>query len=95
MIILLGVNDRAIIVGFKQEKLEESIINNITSLCQPFIKPDIKEITIDKTPSAIIRINEGGNKPYTLRDRGVIVRRGSTDRVASRMELDEFYENNR
>lgn len=91
--ILLGVNDRATIVGFKQDKLEESIINNITSLCQPFIKPDIKEITIDKTPIAIIRINEGDNKPYTLRDRGVIVRRGSTDRVANRMELDEFYEN--
>ena len=40
-----------------------------------------------------MRINEGNNKPYNLKDKGVYVRKGSTDRIANRIELDEFYSN--
>ena len=31
------------------------------------------------------------NKPSTFRDKGVYVRAGATDRIATRAELDEFY----
>ena len=89
--ILLGVDDKSKIVGFSTDKIEEQIINIIRSWCDPFIEPEIKSVTIDDKPITIIGISKGTNKPYTLRDRGVYVRRGSTDRIASRIELDEFY----
>ena len=76
--ILIGVDDKARIVGYNQEKIEEAIINMIKSRCYPFIEPDIKLIQID-------------DKPYVLMDKGVYVRSGSTDRIANRIELDEFY----
>ena len=89
--ILLGVDDKSNIVGFSTDKIEEQIINIIRSGCVPFIEPEIKSVTIDDKPITIVGISKGTNKPYTLGDRGVYVRRGSTDRIASRIELDEFY----
>ena len=89
--ILIGVDDKSNIVGFYPDKIEEQIINIIRSRCDPFIKPEIKSVKIDDKPIIIVEITKGTNKPYTLRDRGVYVRSGSTDRIASRIELDEFY----
>lgn len=89
--ILIGVDDKSNIIGFYPDKIEEHIINIIRSRCDPFIEPEIKSVTIDDKPITIVGISKGTNKPYTLRDRGVYVRRGSTDRIASRIELDEFY----
>ena len=89
--ILVGVDDKSNIVGFNPDKFEEQIINSIRSRCDPFIEPEIKLVKIDDKPINIVRISKGTNKPYTLRDRGVYVRSGSTDRIASRIELDEFY----
>jgi len=89
--ILIGVDDNSRIVGCDQDKIEEVILNIIRSRCDPFIEPEIKEIRIDERPIIIVRINEGTNKPYVLRDKGVYVRSGSTDRSANRFELDEFY----
>ena len=89
--ILIGVDDKARIVGYNQEKIEEAIINMIKSRCYPFIEPDIKLIQIDDKPITIVKINEGNDKPYVLMDKGVYVRSGSTDRIANRIELDEFY----
>ena len=92
--ILIGVDDKSNIIGFYPDKIEEQMINIITSRCDPFIEPEIKLVEIDDKPIIIVRISKGTNKPYTLRDRGVYVRRGSTDRIASRIELDEFYKEN-
>ena len=89
--ILVGVDDKSNIVGFNPDKFEEQIINSIRSRCDPFIEPEIKLVKIDDKPINIVRISKGTNKPYTLRDRGVYVRSGSTDRIASRIELYEFY----
>jgi hypothetical protein len=90
--ILIGVDDKSNVVGFYQDKIEEAIINNLKSRCDPFIEPDIKIVKLDDKPIIVVRINEGTNRPYTLRDKGVYIRSGSTDRIASRIELDEFYE---
>ena len=89
--ILIGVDDNSRIVGCDQDKIEEAIINIIRSRCDPFIEPEIKEIRINERSIIVVRINEGNNKPYVLRDKGVYVRSGSTDRSANRFELDEFY----
>lgn len=89
--ILFGVDDHANIVGVK-EKIEDSISNSLRSRCEPFIEHEIKTVIIGDNTIVVIRINEGKNKPYTLRDKGVYIRSGSTNRIANRFELDEFYE---
>lgn len=90
--ILIGVDDKSNIVGCNQDKIEDAIVSSLKSRCDPFIAPDIKKVTTDDGSIIVIRINEGTNKPYTLRDKGIYVRSGSTDRIASRIELDEFYD---
>jgi len=90
--ILIGVDDKSNIIGCDQDKIEEAIVSSLKSRCDPFIAPEIKKVTTDDGSIFVIRINEGTNKPYTLRDKGIYVRSGSTDRIASRIELDEFYD---
>lgn len=93
--IFLGVDDKTNVVGFYQEKIEETITSILRSRCEPSIEPDVKTVTIDDKQIVVVRINEGKNKPYTLKERGAYIRSGSSDRIASRMELDEFYEEKR
>jgi len=38
-----------------------------------------------------VKVPEGTNKPYILRDRGIFVRRGPNDRRIKRTELDDIY----
>jgi hypothetical protein len=89
--ILFGIDDHANIVGVK-EKIGDSISNSLRSRCEPFIEHEIKTIIIEDNTIVVIRISEGINKPYTLKDKGVYIRRSSTNRIANRFELDEFYE---
>ena len=39
----------------------------------------------------MLQIEEGRDKPYTLRDKGPYIRAGATDKITTRYELDEFY----
>jgi ATP-dependent DNA helicase RecG len=90
-IILVGVDDKANILGIQDQKSEERIINILRSNCEPPIEPDFKTYTIDDKPILAVQIKEGKDKPYTIRGRGPMVRSGSTDRIATRDELDEIY----
>lgn len=89
--ILFGVDDNANIKGVK-EQIGDSLSKSLRSRCEPFIEHDIKTVTIEGEQIVVFRINGGKNKPYTLRDKGVYIRRGSSNRIANRMELDEFYD---
>lgn len=89
--ILFGVDDHANILGVK-EMIGDSLTRSLTSRCEPLIEHDIKTVTIEDKTIVVVRINEGKNKPYSLKDRGVYIRSGSTNRIANRIELDEFYE---
>ena len=40
-------------------------------------------------------VPEGPNKPYLLKGRGVMIRRGSSDRLMTRVELDAVYNEKR
>jgi hypothetical protein len=90
--LLVGVDDNGQIVGTFDEKLEERVRNQVRSACEP-----MPEITIEKKIAQekmvfVIRVPEGKDKPYNYRDKGVFVRAGSTDRLATRIELDKMYE---
>jgi hypothetical protein len=89
--ILLGVADDSLVIGFEL-KNENQIVNLITSNIEP--EPIINEVKyeIDGKPLLLINIDEGNNKPYSHKQKGVYIRSGSTDRRATRSDLDEIYE---
>lgn len=89
--VFIGVSDSGEILGSYDQKLEETIQNVIRSNCEPTIKVKVENRTVSEKNIVLISVMEGEDKPYTYRGKGVFVRRGSTNRIASRYELDEFY----
>ena len=45
----------------------------------------------DEKEVILLQIEEGKDKPYTIRDKEPYIRAGATDRIVTRYELDEFY----
>jgi len=94
--VLVGVSDNGDVVGISDPKREEEKIRNILrSKCAPIVEPDIKTRLINEKSILVVQVKEGEKKPYTFREKGVYVRSGSTNRVATPDELDEIYERKR
>lgn len=91
-IILLGVSNEGEIKGITENKVEETVHNWIRSYCDPPISVNVQEEIIAENTIILIKVKEGENKPYIHRDRGIIVRSGSTNRTAFRHEVDAMYE---
>lgn len=91
-IILIGVDDRGNVAGLGQAQPENSVRNILRHHCEPPVNPAVVVREVRGKTVLVIRVSEGVDKPYTLRGKGVIVRAGSTDRIATRDELDYFYE---
>lgn len=94
-VVLLGVDDHAKIIGLSERDYKDMITNILRSHCEPQAKYQINGQQLDEKSIIALRVEEGNNKPYTLRGKGVYVRANATDRVATRYELDEFYEKRR
>jgi len=93
--ILIGVDDNTNITGSHEKDIENRLRNRILDTCEPEIIPIFKTIELDGKKIDIVEIKEGDNKPYIVMKRGPFVRRGSSDRIATRFELDAFYEKNK
>ena len=89
--ILVGVDDSAQVVGCETEKADETITNVLRSYCDPLPEFTAKEAALRQKRIVVITIAPGKDKPYCVRDRGVYVRSGSTNRLATRYELDQMY----
>ena len=87
-VIILGVTNNGEKRGFRIDK--DVITNIIASNCEPYPKFDIKEIKIDTISLTIVEIDEGENKPYSIKERGIFIRKNATDRQVSRSELDSI-----
>lgn len=94
-IIVVGVDDRGNLLGFAGQQSENSVRNFLRHHCEPPINPRVYAAEVGGKSVLVIDVAEGLDKPYTLRGRGVIVRSGSTDRAATRDEIDAFYERKR
>jgi len=91
-LILLGINDNRVPVGYKGDK--ENIIKMIRDTCEPIIEPSFKDYELDGFPILAIEIPSGQDRPYVLKYRGVIyVRIGSNDVPASRLDIDQLIQN--
>ena len=89
--IFLGVDDNCRIKGFKED-VKAKIVDLIADHCDPSIEVQIdSRVMVQGTPITLVKVPEGANKPYTLKDRGIFVRRGSSDRQIKRTKLDDIY----
>ncbi len=90
--LFVGVDDNHNIVGSNEEKFEEKVVSQLRNYCEPMPEVTIEKKVVQEKAVYVIRVPEGKDKPYNYKDKGVFVRAGSTDRLASRMELDKFYQ---
>jgi hypothetical protein len=90
-IIIIGVDNKTNIVGLDNRDHINTITNIISSLCEPTIEYYPEERSLQQKELVLVKVMEGRNKPYSLRDRGVYIRAHATDRIATRFELDEIY----
>ncbi|HET8580589.1 MAG TPA: ATP-binding protein [Nitrospiraceae bacterium] len=90
-VILVGVDNRGHVTGYREEDPENTIRNIIREYCEPTVEATVEATSVHGKPLVALRVSEGMDKPYTLRGRGVIVRYGATDRAATRHEIDAFY----
>ena len=92
-LMILGVDDHSNIKGLEHRDYEGIINNILRSRCEPQVDYKLEKRQVEEKEVLIIRILEGKDKPYTIRERGVYIRANATDRIATRFELDKFYEN--
>ena len=60
--------------------------------CDPPLEPKVEIIHHRSGPVIRVAVNEGTDKPYTVKGT-IYVRSGSTDRVATRYEIDQMTRN--
>jgi len=89
--LFVGVADNSEVVGCRLDKAKETITQILRSYCDPPLDVTIDEVSIRELPVIVITVQEGKDKPYTVKDKGVYIRSGATKRVATRYELDEMY----
>ena len=54
-----------------------------------------KDIEVEGQLVTMVEVPEGKDKPYILKNRGVMVRIGASDRQIKKRELDKMYEERR
>lgn len=89
--IFLGVNDNCRIGDFRED-VKARIADLVHANCDPAIEVQVRRVNlIGDHQITIVEVAEGENKPYVLNNRGIFIRRGSSDRQIKRTELDELY----
>lgn len=88
--ILLGVKDSGEISGFKIDT--DDVENLVSEFCDPPIRVQVSSVELHNLPMTVVRVQEGTNKPYLFKDKGIFVRRGGSSRQIRRVELDELYQ---
>ncbi|MHB8545152.1 MAG: AlbA family DNA-binding domain-containing protein [Nitrosotalea sp.] len=94
-VILLGVDNRNKVVGFFDDfdKVQKKIRGMIAGNCEPSnIEIIIEQKEVDHRQIIIIKVKEGNEKPYMLKEKGPYVRIDEKDIVMSRFDLDKIYQ---
>ncbi|MGC8812716.1 MAG: helix-turn-helix domain-containing protein [Candidatus Aenigmatarchaeota archaeon] len=91
-IVLLGVDDNCSIVGATGKDLDKDRIYDIVrDNCEPMPKISIKRVKARGKKIVLINVKEGEDKPYVVKGKGPYIRVGSSDRIMTRIELDQIY----
>ena len=94
-IILIGVDEHGDVKGVQDPelaKMDERIQNFSREFCDPPVKFTLKRVELQGKPLIVVEVPEGSTKPYWLKNRGPIIRSGSTDRVMTRVEAQQLLE---
>lgn len=93
-LILVGIDDHGEVRGLQDPdaaKVEERIQNFSREFCDPPVKFMLRKMDLHGKAIIAIEIPEGPAKPYWLKNRGPMIRSGSTDRVMSRIEAQQLF----
>jgi|GEM_PF-2686306 len=93
--ILLGVDNRNRVVGFFDDfdKVHKKIRGMISGNCEPSnIETIIEQKEVDHRQIIIVKVKEGNEKPYILREKGPYIRIDEKDVIMSRFDLDRIYQ---
>jgi hypothetical protein len=89
--IFLGVDDNGGVRDFRED-VRARIADLVHGNCDPQIEIQVRQVTLAGDHQiSIVEVAEGTNKPYILNNKGIFVRRGSSDRQIKRTELDDIY----
>ena len=88
-IILVGVDKDGNVQGVSDDLpvMEEKITNINDEFCDPHV---LFSVTISKVHGrsvAVVQVKEGMDKPYWMKDKGFVIRNGSSDRIMKRSEI--------
>lgn len=89
--IFIGVADNCEIVGCRLDKPKDTITQILRSHCEPPLDVFIEEVEIRSLSVIVVTVPQGKDKPYGVKDKGIYIRSGATNRIATRYELDEMY----
>jgi hypothetical protein len=89
--ILVGIEDNGEIVGYSISNAKETISNILRDYCEPAVEFRFEELVVKGNPVLVVTVPAGKDKPYVVRNKGVYVRSGATNRTATRYELDRMY----
>ncbi len=94
-IIIFGIDDNKNIIGIREKKFEERIMNIFAEKVFPRIIPEYEEMIIDDRKIAIVNMDMTADKPYytIVNNKKVYyIRFGSTSREAAREELLRLFQ---
>ena len=88
-LILVGINDNGVPRGFKGD--QDAIRKTIRDSCEPLVEPTFKEYELDGYPILSIEIPTGQDRPYLMKNKGIIyIRIGPNDVPITRLDLDQL-----
>jgi ATP-dependent DNA helicase RecG len=88
-IVLLGVNKEGNIQGVQEPlaEIELKITNFNHEWCDPHVVFKVSAVEVERRNVAVIEVKEGVDKPYWLKEKGFMIRNGSSDRIMKRSEV--------
>jgi hypothetical protein len=93
-IILLGVEDNGVIRGVPDsevQKIEERITNLTSEYSEPPVEFKARIFKIHERNVVAVVVEKGTARPHWLKNRGPMIRRGSTDRIMNRFEAEQAF----
>ena len=88
-LIFIGIDDEG--VAMKDCNLKDETIIQLVLEIEPDPKISFHRITVNEKRILVVKIEEGEDKPYNLRDQGIFIRRGKTNSRASRLEMQRLF----
>ena len=86
---MIGLDDQGTVVGVSDDvhEIEEKITNINHEWCDPHVSFSVTIVNVRGKPVAVAQVKEGLDKPYWLKDKGFVIRNGSSDRIMKRSEV--------